>query len=200
MDDTKPDPARVTSPTLLQRAVARDPDAWQRLVHLYRPMVLAWCLRAGVRFDDADDVAQDVLRVAAAKLPDFRRDRPGDTFRGWLRAITRNTAITHYRRGKNRPAAAGGSEAQLLLAEVPAADDDSAAHDPPEELSALYRRALELVRSEFEDRTWQMFWQVVVDEKSPADVAAGMGVSTAAVRQAKSRVLRRLKEEVGDAL
>jgi RNA polymerase sigma-70 factor (ECF subfamily) len=109
-------------------------------------------------------------------------------------------AITHYRKGKNRPAAVGGSEANLMLAGVPAADDDSDDSDPPEVLGALYRRALELVRAEFEDRTWQMFWQVVVDEKSPADVAAQLHVSTAAVRQAKSRVLRRLKEEVGDVL
>src|SRR5438046_1475285 len=116
--EEKPDPARVTSPTLLQRAVARDPDAWHRLVHLYRPLVSAWCLRAGVRYDDTDDVTQDVFRVAAGKLHDFRRDRPGDTFRGWLRGITRNMALAHYRKGKNNPAAAGGSEAHLLLAEV----------------------------------------------------------------------------------
>jgi RNA polymerase sigma-70 factor (ECF subfamily) len=198
MDADRPDPARATSLTLLQRAIGRDPDAWQRLVHLYRPLVVAWCLRAGVRFDDTDDVAQEVFRVVAGRLADFRRDRPGDTFRGWLRAITRNLSIAHYRRGLNRPAGAGGTEARLLLAEVPA--DDTATPDPPEELSNLYRRALELVRAEFEDRTWQMFWQVVVEEKSPADTATQMGVSTAAVRQAKSRVLRRLKEEVGDVL
>jgi RNA polymerase sigma-70 factor (ECF subfamily) len=54
------------------------------------------------------------------------------------------------------------------------------------------------VRSEFEDRTWQMFWLAVVEDRTPADVAAQFGVSAVAVRKAKSRVLRRLREVVGD--
>ena len=70
--------------------------------------------------------------------------------------------------------------------------------DPPEQMRGLYQRALELVRAEFEGRTWQMFWRVVVDGLSPTAVASEMEVSDAAVRQAKSRVLRRLREEVGD--
>jgi len=192
------DSGRATSLTLLQRAVGRDPDAWQRLVHLYRPLVISWCLRGGVRYDDADDVAQDVFRVAAARLADFRRDRPGDTFRGWLRAVTRNLVIAHYRKAKHRPAAAGGSDAHLLMNEVPApAEEDD---DPAEEMNALYRRALELVRAEFEERTWQMFWLVVVESRAPGDVAAEMRVTAGAVRLAKFRVLRRLKEEVGDVM
>ncbi|MFO0847281.1 MAG: sigma-70 family RNA polymerase sigma factor [Gemmataceae bacterium] len=194
-----PDPAGATSRTLLQRAVARDPDAWQRLVHLYRPLVISWCLRAGVRFDDADDVAQEVFRAAVGRLPDFRRDRPGDTFRGWLRAIARNQAIVHHRRGRG-PAAAGGSTAHLVLSAVPDPVPPDEDDDPQAEVSALYRRALELVRGEFEGRTWDMFWQVVVDNRPTDEVATAFGVTAAAVRQAKARVLRRLKEEVGDAL
>ena len=193
-----PEKAGVTSPTLLQRAVANEPDAWQRIIHLYRPLVISWSLRSGVRYDDADDVAQEVFRAAFGRLPEFRRDRPGDTFRGWLRVITRNQVITHYRRRKG-PDAAGGSAANLAMASVedPNADD---ADDSPAEVSALYRRALELVRAEFEPRTWDMFWQVVVDEKPTGDVAEALGVTPAAVRQAKARVLRRLKEEVGDVI
>ncbi|HEY1379514.1 MAG TPA: hypothetical protein VGF55_22110 [Gemmataceae bacterium] len=38
----------------------------------------------------------------------------------------------------------------------------------------------------------------VVDGRSPVDIAAETGVSPAAVRMAKSRVLHRLKEAFGD--
>ena len=41
-------------------------------------------------------------------------------------------------------------------------------------------RALELVRDEFEPRTWQMFWLTFAEERSPVDVAAEMGVTPAA--------------------
>jgi RNA polymerase sigma-70 factor (ECF subfamily) len=54
------------------------------------------------------------------------------------------------------------------------------------------------VRSEFEERTWQMFWRVVIEGRSPVALAEELGVTPAAVRQAKSRVLRRLKEEMGE--
>jgi DNA-directed RNA polymerase specialized sigma24 family protein len=72
--------------------------------------------------------------------------------------------------------------------------------DPPEEVSDLYHRALELVRSEFEARTWQAFWRATVDGQRVDLIAADLGVTTAAVRKSKSRVLRRLKEEVGDLI
>ncbi|MHC5540288.1 RNA polymerase sigma factor, partial [Singulisphaera rosea] len=74
-------------------------------------------------------------------------------------------------------------------------DDDSQA-----ELLGLYSRALELVRNEFEDRTWQMFWLSVVDDRSTADIAAQFGISSVAVRKAKSRVLLRLRQEIGDLI
>jgi RNA polymerase sigma-70 factor (ECF subfamily) len=80
----------TTPLTLLERVRANDPEAWARLVALYRPLVLSWCTRAGVHAADAEDVAQEVFLAAAHALDHFRRDRPGDTFRGWLRVITRN--------------------------------------------------------------------------------------------------------------
>jgi RNA polymerase sigma-70 factor (ECF subfamily) len=41
---------------------------------------------------------------------------------------------------------------------------------------------------------------VVIDERSPAEVAAEPGITANAVRQAKSRVLRRLKEAMGELI
>jgi RNA polymerase sigma-70 factor, ECF subfamily len=204
--DSQPAPAGagarahpVTSLSLLQRARARDQQAWQHLFGLYRPLVLYWCARRGVRHENADDVAQEVFRAAAAGLEGFRRDRPGDTFRGWLRGITHNKVLLHFRGRRREVPAAGGSDALGRLENV--SDPlTTEADDPPEQLSGLYRRALDLVRGEFAERTWQMFWQTVIDGRTTAAVAAELGVSDATVRQARSRILRRLKEEVGDCI
>jgi RNA polymerase sigma-70 factor, ECF subfamily len=57
-------------------------------------------------------------------------------------------------------------------------------------------RAIELVRAEFEPRTWQAWWKTAVEGRSAADVAAEMGMSLAAVYKAKSRVLLRLRQEL----
>src|SRR5262245_36645258 len=98
--------SQATSLTLLQRVQARQPDAWERLVDLYAPLVLHWCRRGGLHGDDADDVFQEVFRSLAEHIADFRRDRPGDSFRGWLRTITRNKLLDHFRRIKKHPIAA----------------------------------------------------------------------------------------------
>jgi RNA polymerase sigma-70 factor (ECF subfamily) len=193
------DAAADTRASLLARARANDAEAWRRLVDLYRPLVVFWCGREGVRPSDAEDVAQDVFAAAAAGLVGFRRDRPGDTFRGWLRGITRNQALMHFRRSGRQPAGEGGSDALLRLQGVPDPQNDC---DVKEEAEAgqVYGRALQLIRAEFAERVWQAFWLTAIDGRAPAALTVELGMSTASIRQAKSRVLRRLKQEVGDLL
>jgi RNA polymerase sigma-70 factor, ECF subfamily len=195
------DHGEPTSLSLLERARANDATAWQRVMELYRPLVLHWCARQGVRAEDAEDVAQEVFSAAALALASFHRDRPGDTFRGWLHGITRNQALMHFRRNRGEPCAEGGSAARLELENLPdpvAGPQD--AEDEAAAVSRLYRRALEYVRGEFTERLWQAFWRTAIDERTPADVGAELGMTPAAVRQAKSRVLRRLKQELGEVL
>jgi len=64
--------------------------------------------------------------------------------------------------------------------------------------SWLWRRVLETIRGEFEVRTWQAFWRTTVDGQPPAYVADDLQMSVAAVYMAKSRVLRRLRQAIGE--
>jgi RNA polymerase sigma-70 factor (ECF subfamily) len=187
--------------TLLQRLLDNEPEAWRTMVQLYTPLLCHWCVRGGVRGADAEDVVQEVFRVAASRLDRFRRDREGDSFRGWLRGITRNMLLAHFRRTSRQPQASGGSGVLTQLEAVadPTATD-SPEEDPPSELEALRRRALELVRGQVAERTWQAFWLTAIEGHAPAEVAASLGVSPTAVRMAKSRVLHRLKEQFGELI
>jgi RNA polymerase sigma-70 factor, ECF subfamily len=196
-DPTESGTRSGTSVTLLARARANEPGAWDRLVSLYAPLVGYWCRSAGLRPEDNDDVLQEVFLVAATGLSRFRRDQPGDTFRGWLRGITRNTLLVHFRKRTREPVGEGGTESQRKLQDLAF---DVPEDDPPEQGRAVYHRALEMVRNEFEEKTWQMFWLVAVEDQPVGDVAARFGVTNATVRKAKSRVLFRLKQEVGDIL
>jgi len=191
--------ASVTSLSLLQRARAGDPGAWERLVHLYAPLVHYWCRRLGVQAADGEDVAQEVFQLAFARINDFRRTQAGHTLRGWLRGITRNKVLEFYRRSGQQPQGVGGSTIHLHLQEI--ADTDVALGDEADDaevVNDLYYRALELVRHEFEPVTWRAFWRTTVDGQRPVEVAAELKLSPAAVRMAKSRVLRRIREELGD--
>jgi RNA polymerase sigma-70 factor (ECF subfamily) len=196
-----PDPGASLYSTLLQRLQAREEDAWRRLDHLYGAVVFAWCRGAGLQPDDAADVRQEVFRAVARAIGDFRRDQPGDSFRGWLWQIARNKLRDFFRRQRQQPAGAGGTTFQQRLQEIPDASDDSVPPGPAsDEAAGVYRRALELVRGEFEERTWQAFWGVAIDGQAPAEVAVALGMSAGAVYVAKSRVLRRLREEFGAVL
>jgi RNA polymerase sigma-70 factor (ECF subfamily) len=160
-------------------------------------MVAAWCGRAGVTGQDADDISQEVFQAVITSLESFRRDKVGDTFRGWLRGITRFKVLDHFRRRQGQAEAEGGTDARRKLEQI-ASEGWSEEEDSPEDLKSLYWRALELVRGEFEERTWQAFWRAAVDNQAVNDIALDMGVTPSAVRKAKSRVLHRLRQELGD--
>jgi RNA polymerase sigma-70 factor (ECF subfamily) len=188
-----------TSLSLLERVRHQDSQAWQRLVYLYTPLVHHWCQSWGLYGPDADDVRQEVFQSVATGLANFRRERAGDTFRGWLRVITRRKLLDHRQRRERQPIAEGGSTAHQRLEQVAQPEPDEA-DDPPAEVKRLYHRALELIRSQFEERTWKAFWRCAVDGRSPLEVGAEMDMTPAAVRKAKSRVLQRLKAELGELL
>ncbi len=181
---------------LIERAKAHDETAWIELVRVYGPLVDWWLGQTRLTPEDRDDVFQEVFTTVARRLGEFRRDRPHDNFRGWLRVITRSRVVDHVRREDRQPAAEGGDEAQQRLLQLPELPFDRAARkaEQEQEISLVVRQALDLVRATVQPATWDAFWRVVVDGESPQQVAAELGVTDVAVRMAKSRVLRRLRE------
>lgn len=181
----------ITSLSLLGRVRLRDEASWTRLLTLYGPLVEYWCRRGGVDAD-VDDLVQEVFLAVSQDLGRFEHRGPG-SFRAWLRGITRHKLLDYYRKAQRQAPAEGGSTALLRLQEIP--DPQPGSSEDADEVSGLYRRALELIRSEFEERTWQAFWLSAVEGRDTAAVAAELGMSPVAVRIAKSRVLARLRAE-----
>lgn len=193
-------PARFadsTSTGLLAQVKARDAVAWTQLVQLYGPLIYGWCRRSGIEAEDARDVVQDVLGSVATSIDDFRGFGPRGQFRAWLRTITRHRVADHVRRRVGSPRAVGGSAALEQLENVPEPLEESS--DDAAEADTVWQGVLELVRAEFADRTWQAFWQTAVDHQRGVDVAKSLGMTVDAVYQAKSRVLRRVRELLRDA-
>ena len=188
-----------TASSLLRGLQRRDDKAWQTLVHLYGPLVYHWCRRMELDSHAAADVLQEVFASVASAISRFDTRRSEGTFRGWLWRITRNKLLDRQRRGERLPTAEGGTEALRRWADLPDPfTDDSLDPRDRTETTSLVHRALELIRTDFEPATWTAFWRVVVDQQSTQDVADAMGMQPAAVRQAKSRVLRRLRVALGD--
>ena len=177
---------RRASMSLLERVRARDRVAWERLVSLFAPTVYGWCLRAGLRPAEAAAVGAAVFAEVADSLASSE-PREGGQFRHWLFAVT-------WLKIQDRPpqgtTAAGADATRRHAGAEPPGQPDEA-----DEARALCRRAIELVRDEFDATAWQAFWRVFVLGEAPAAVAADLNLGVSAIYLARARILRRLREE-----
>ena len=177
-----------------------DGASWKRLVALYSPLVYGWCRDGGLPPGDAADVLQEVFLAVWQGRNGFAHDRKGQSFRGWLRIIARNKIADSFRVRSARGVAAGPQYALDGLA-APADSSNgscgSGSGNEQQRVRQMLDRALETVRADFEPATWRTFQLSVLQERPTAEVAGDLGMTAAAVRQAKYKVLRRLREELG---
>jgi RNA polymerase sigma-70 factor (ECF subfamily) len=185
----------TTSASLLEKLKQPQAEAaWSRFVQLYTPLFFYWARRLGLQEQDAADMVQDVFTVLVRTMPAFRYDQ-SRSFRGWLRTVFHNKWRERNRHAQ-RPAVMGGSAAD----KIPCPDDDVLALSEAEFQQQLTVRALELMQAEFQPTTWRACWEHVVCGREPTEVAAELGITVNAVYLAKSRVLRRLRQELAGML
>ncbi len=189
-----------TSLSLLDRLKAAQPDAsdWNRLQGIYLPLIERWLGRVPGLGDESADLAQDVLVVVFREVPRFDRQREG-AFRAWLRQVTVNK-IRNYRRKRHRRPAVGLDSADGFLDRLSDPNDDLAREWDRDHDKHVVEKLLAVVRADFTPVTWEAFRRFGVEGVPAARVAEELGLSENAVILAKSRVLRRLREEAGDLL
>ncbi len=111
--------------------------------------------------------------------------------------ITHRRYVDLLRNADGQPKAIGGSDA---LEQIAKAEYESTPQDVAEDRLILYRRAIELIRSEFSERDWAAFQLLASQDRRAKEVATELGMSTNAVYLAKSRIRKRLREEFGDLI
>jgi RNA polymerase sigma-70 factor, ECF subfamily len=191
--------SELSCSALIRRVKERDAEAWVRLAQLYTPLVYRWTRQCGLQEQDAADIAQEVFRAVADNIQNFRNDGPGATFRGWLWTVTRNTVRLHFRKQARTPDAMGGSAAQQGWEQMPEFVEQETEPEGFDARTALLHRALQLIRDEFEPGTWAAFYRMTIEGHATTEIADDLGMSTGAVRQAKYRVLCRLREMLDDS-
>lgn len=185
------------STSLLRLARQMNPAAWGRIVEVFGPIIYRWARTSGLAAEDAADVVQDVLALIVRNLDKFEKAKATGSFRSWIATITRNRVRDFFRRrGPDQRGIGGTTALEMLQKVVVEPETDSWEHSIS--LDSMNRqlpaRVMEIVRAECEPRTWQAFWRTTVDERSASDVATELEMNVAAVYQAKSRVLRRLRK------
>lgn len=180
---------------LVQIRDAANAVAWKEFVELYGPVVYGFARKRGLQDADAADVMQDVMRSVSSSIGRLEYDRDQGTFRGWLFTVTRNKVFNFLSARRVRPQGSGDTTTNRLLDTHADANDESDAWEL-EYQRRLAARAMERVKSEFQENTWRAFRLTAIEGVPAAEAAQQVGLTPGAIYVAKSRVLARLKAEV----
>jgi RNA polymerase sigma-70 factor (ECF subfamily) len=185
-----------TSLSLLDRLAATPTDDdWRRLLELYQPLLRAWMMRSGVRASDIDDLTQVVLLVIFQEVGRFERRGPG-AFRAWLRTILVHRVRDYFRGCRHRPTATGDSDFLRSLHELESPDSELSRQWDREHDEYVTTSLLRRVQGDFAPATWQAFQRHALEGAPAAQVAEELGLSLNSVLLAKSRVFKRVREEL----
>jgi len=187
-----------TSATLLERLHRRDDElvwrrAWDRFVELYTPLLYRWARDSVARFPgprdhDENDLVQEVFKLLREKLPEFEYDAK-KSFRAWLKTVTLNK----WREWCRKPRLPVDGAA--ALDGIPA-DPDMSAFEEKEFESYVYRRAMELMRAEFEPAEYRAFLEHNIAGRPASSVAQELQIPLHQVYRHSAKVLARLQQDL----
>jgi RNA polymerase sigma factor (sigma-70 family) len=167
--------------TLDARIAAGDPAAEEELVARFSPRIRAFVASRAAGRDFAEEVVQDTMMALICTLREGRL-RESDNLPALAYGIARNRLADAIRKHARRRTVPFPEDFDCP---APAAEQD------PELVSAA-RTQIETL--EPADR--RILWMTLIDGFKPAEVAKAIGMSADAVRQRKSRALKRLVEHL----
>jgi RNA polymerase sigma-70 factor (ECF subfamily) len=187
--------ANTTSRSLLVRVgLAGDRDAWRHLEAVYGSLLRRWLGRNSMPVQDVEDVSQNVFVVVVRRIPEFVHNGRKGAFRTWLRQI-----LGMELRKFHHNCLAARKMSYFEPTELDQYEN------PNTELSREWDRVFDahvlsvastMVRSEVEASSWRAFELNALENRPTAEVASALGMSENAVRLARSRILRRLRDAV----
>ena len=186
-----------TQPSLLVRIRdERDEDSWSRFVELYAPVVYGFLRQRGLQDADAADLTQEVMASVATAIKAFDYKPESGSFRRWLFTVVQNRLRNFWQRDARRQSGTGDTHTYQVLLEHP--DERNGAVDQwdREYETRLFNHAADQVRHNFQESTWQAFWRTAVMGEPSKQVGGDLKITMAAVRLAKARVLKRIKEQI----
>jgi RNA polymerase sigma-70 factor (ECF subfamily) len=203
-DRTDPLPTR---PSLLGRlADLSDDRSWREFYLTYEGHIRKVARRHGLPEQDAQEIAQDVLRRVAETIRDFRRSERRGAFRSWLFQLTRWRAADRLRRrAREEPAPAfsfserlpnaAAAETARQLEQVATAPEIDRHFEQEARRHVLHLLLARLERT-VSKKNIQMFQMVMLEGVPVARVAELFRTRPAAVHLVKHRVLEKLRAEV----
>jgi RNA polymerase sigma factor (sigma-70 family) len=190
-------PVPETRASLLLRL--RDPldqSAWETFLQIYQPLMIRLARSRGIQDADARDISQEVLMAVAGAIDRWETNPERGSFHGWLSRIIRNLVVNFLIRQSRHPRGSGDTDFKRWMDAQPDPRSEESALFDREEERQRFRWAADRIRPEFQETTWNAFWQTAVEVRDAASVARELGVPVGVIYVSRSRVMKRLREQV----
>lgn len=168
-----------------------DELSWHEFHKRYGVPLYRYARRNGVTHNDAEDIVQELEMSFFRAVDGFRYDRRRGRFRGYLLTSVARIIRKFRARGLTREAMVDPVD----LTEFVVAGGDDATQRDDARLSRL-RETMTSVQHEFHPTTLEAFRRYAIAGESAAETARLLGMDVSSVYQAKSRVLKRLREQL----
>ena len=167
-------------------------SSWERFFQTYGPLIRMHGKDCGVPEGALDDLVQNVMFCFFEKCDKFNYDPTKGRFRDYMRTIIRNQACQIHRKRKSEKAQLSSEKEREFK---PQEEDNSNLEELWDEewRSFLYLQAIEKLRDQVDEKTFQIFQLYALRGLPCRRVAAFMEVSESSVYAAKSRCLEHLR-------
>jgi RNA polymerase sigma factor (sigma-70 family) len=188
--DGQPMSSADTRVSVIVGVCHQDPERWREFDAIYRPMLLSYLCKRGLKEFEANDVVQDIFVKLLGKIHTYDRDRC--QFRSWLFGLAHNTLIDRARRRAAYAKALDGWVVHVLR------DTLSDSLRMAEKWVKIHRErilehALEQIRVRTSSKVWACFEQRLLRNRPAAEIAAELKLKPKAVHVYASRVLKRVR-------
>lgn len=178
-----------TSPSLLERLrQPNDEIAWKRFVEIYTPLFREFGQRLGLENADSLDLTQDLYLILLRRLPNFEYE-PGRSFRRFLWKCYVRLAKRWFQEKR------GSWPAGLEVA-----SEDRPLMENAEFQEYVLSRALQVMKSRFEEPVWKAFQEVQFNGLTAREVERSLGIPRGNVWVYCGRVRQALRQELAGLL
>lgn len=181
---------------LIERCLGGDQAAWDAVVRLYRRKVFNVAYKFVGRYDQAEDLTQDIFLKVYRSLDTFDRRA---NFQTWLISVSRNLCIDHYRSVRR--------ERETMNRDVDPSSLTPVATDAAADARLEYRDRVVLLRQALERLPPALKTAVLlrdIQELSYQEIASRLKLPEGTVksrinrgRRELARQIQRLREEQG---
>ena len=183
----------LTRPSLLLRIRSNScQHSWSQFTELYCPIIYRFCRRKGLQDADAQEVMQDVLLEIFRYIKSFEYDPDRGRFRGWLCRVIHSRLVRFWKRIKNRSEQTGHSEHLDQLVDQEWLDYEL--------VRQIQTWAIQNTQQCVQPETWDAFRLTWLENLSIEETAKRLKRTRGWVYVARSRVLKRISEQLGDLI